>query len=57
LLCFAIASQQLSDGFINYFPANLSNFVFSLIGAFIGVRVITVGISLLSPRFRVWYNA
>lgn len=57
LLCFAIASQQLSDGFVNEFPGNLGNFALAFIGAFIGVRVITLGVSLLSPRFRVWYNA
>jgi len=57
LLCFAIASQQLSAGLDNSFPGNLGNFATALVGAFIGVRVITIGISLLSARFRGWYNA
>jgi hypothetical protein len=57
LLCFAIASQQLSSGMDNSFPADLGNFIVAPIGAFIGVRVITVGVSLLSTRFRDWYNA
>jgi hypothetical protein len=57
LLCFAIASQQLSNGFAYYFPHDLVNFALAFAGAFIGVRFITVGISLLSPRFRFWYNA
>lgn len=57
LVCFAIASQQISFGLDNSFPANLANFAVALIGAFTAVRVITVGISLLSARFRGWYNA
>jgi hypothetical protein len=57
LLCFAIASQELSLGLDGAFPASLGHFTIALAGAFIGIRVITVGVSLLSPRFRGWYNA
>lgn len=57
LICFAIASQQLSAGLDSSFPASLGNFAIALIGAFLAVRVIAVGVSLLSPRFRDWYNA
>jgi hypothetical protein len=57
LLCFAIASQQLSSGLDNSFPSSLGNFIIAFAGAFIAVRVIVVGTSLLSPRFRGWYDA
>lgn len=57
LLCFAIASQELSIGLNQSLPDNIVPLLISLVGALLGVRVIVVGLSLLSPRFRDWYNA
>lgn len=57
LLCFGIASQELSAGLDDTFPANIGAFAISLIGTLLAMRIIAVGVSLLSPRFRNWYNA
>jgi hypothetical protein len=57
VICFGIASQELSNGLDSSFPGNLGFFLIGFIGALLAVRVIIVGISLLSPRFRAWYNS
>lgn len=56
LLCFSIASQQLGIGLDTSFPANLGHFTIAYIGALLAVRTVTIGVSLLSVRFRAWYN-
>lgn len=55
-LCFGIASQELNNGLAEPFPGNIGSFVLSLVAAILSVRVAVIGISLLSPRFRRWYN-
>ena len=57
LLCVTIASQQLYVGLNQPVPDNIVPLLLSAVGAFLGVRVFMLGLSLLSPRFRDWYNA
>lgn len=57
LLCFGVASQELSTALDTPFPSSLLNYVIALAGTLLTARVITVGLSLLFPRFRNWYNA
>lgn len=57
VVCFGIASQQLNKGLDQSFPDDLLPFLVSLFGALLAVRLIVIGTSLLSPRFRIWYNA
>lgn len=56
LVCFGIASQELNDGLSATFPANAGALVLSLVGALLSVRLIVLGVSLLSRRFREWYT-
>lgn len=57
LVCFGIASQELSKGLDQALPGNLPSFLISFLGALLAVRLIVIGGSLLSTRFRAWYNA
>ncbi len=56
-ICFGIASQELYYALTNSFPENLLPLLLSLVAAILGVRVVVIGISLLSRRFRAWYNS
>jgi hypothetical protein len=56
LVCFAIASQELNNGLSEPFPANIARFAVSLLAALISVRVVAIGLALLSPKFRNWYT-
>lgn len=55
VICFGIASQELSNALAEAFPTNLESFVLSILAAVVSVRIIVFGITLLSPRFRRWY--
>ncbi|HVX48411.1 MAG TPA: hypothetical protein VHA05_03585 [Candidatus Saccharimonadales bacterium] len=57
ILCFGIASQELAIGLADGFPADVAPFIISLVGAILTARIVVVGLSLLSSRFRLWYNA
>ncbi|HVV67336.1 MAG TPA: hypothetical protein VHB72_04725 [Candidatus Saccharimonadales bacterium] len=57
LVCFGIASQELSKGLDQPLPNNLLSFLISFLGALLAVRLIIIGGSLISPRFRAWYNS
>jgi hypothetical protein len=57
LICFGIASQELRDGLAGTFPANAWPLLISLLAAVLSVRLIALGISLMSRRFRNWYTA
>lgn len=57
LVCFGTASQELTDGLADSFPSNVLPLVVSLLGAVLSIRLIALGISLLSRRFRNWYTA
>lgn len=57
LVCFGIASQELNNGLSGSFPGNMGHYLISLVSAVIAVRIIVIGICLLSPRFRIWYNS
>lgn len=57
LVCFSIASQELRNGLIGTLPGNVVAFLLSLVGAIVSVRLIVLGVSLLSSRFRNWYTA
>jgi hypothetical protein len=54
-ICFGIASQELRSGLIQEFPSNIQPIIICLISAFLSVRLVTLGLSLLSVRFRNWY--
>lgn len=56
LICFSIASQELTSGLATPFPAKLWPLLISAVGAVLSVRLAVIGLSLLSRRFRVWYN-
>ncbi len=56
LVCFSIASQELRNGLTGSFPGDIVPLLLSLVGALISVRLIVLGISLLSRRFRSWYT-
>jgi hypothetical protein len=56
VICFGIASQELNNGLAATFPGNVGILLLSVIGAIISVRLIVLGISLLSRRFRDWYT-
>ena len=54
-VCFGIASHELSNGLASNFPDNVLPLVLSFLGAVLSIRLIVLGISLLSSRFRNWY--
>lgn len=56
LVCFGIASQELRNGLLGSFPGNIWPLLLSLVGALISVRVVALGLSLASQRFRNWYT-
>jgi hypothetical protein len=56
LVCFGIASQELATCLNNTFPENMGPLLLSLVGAFLAIRMAAIGISLMSRRFRIWYN-
>jgi hypothetical protein len=55
-VCFGLASQELKAGLIYGFPSNLTAIFLSILGAIISVRLIIIGLSLLSTRFLYWYT-
>ena len=55
-VCFGIASQELNNGLAQSFPSSVGTLLLSAVGAIISVRLIVLGISLLSRRFRDWYT-
>jgi hypothetical protein len=55
LVCFGIASQKLHDGLSAAFPASVGSYALSLVGALLSVRLIILGLCLLSDHFRNWY--
>lgn len=55
-VCFGIASEELNNGLAETFPGNIGILLLSVVGAVISVRLIVLGISLLSRRFRDWYT-
>lgn len=54
-VCFGVASQELRSGLLHAFPANLQPLLFSFIAGLLSIRLVVIGISLLSSRFRNWY--
>lgn len=56
-VCFSIASQELRSGLLHLFPSNLKPLLLSFFAAILSVKLIVIGISLLSSRFRNWYSA
>ncbi len=57
VVCFGTASQELNNGLSEPFPHSVWPLGLSVLAAIVSVRVIILGISLLSPRFRNWYTA
>lgn len=57
IVCFGIASQELKNGLTDEFPTNAWEVAVSLIAAILSIRLIFLGISLLSGRFRNWYTS
>lgn len=57
LLCLSIADQQLSTGLNTSLPSSLAPLAIAYIGAWLAVRLVIIGMSLLSVRFRIWYNS
>jgi hypothetical protein len=57
LVCFAVASQELSDGLDTAFPHNLGALSISILAAVISIRIIVFGLTMISARFRTWYTA
>lgn len=55
LVCFGIASQELSNGLLETFPSNAEAFLLSLVAALLSVRLIALGLTLSSRHFRSWY--
>lgn len=56
LVCFSLASQELRNGLTAGFPDSIQHLLISLIAAVLSVRLIALGLSLLSSRFRNWYT-
>jgi hypothetical protein len=56
LICFGVASQELRDGLAAAFPASMWHLLLSVVAAVLSVRLIALGLSLLSSRFRNWYT-
>jgi hypothetical protein len=57
LICFAIASQELAYALADSLPLILLDLLLGFIAAVLSVRLVVIGISLLSQRFRIWYNS
>jgi hypothetical protein len=57
LVCFGIASQELENSLGSAFPANLGYLMISAAGAILSVRLVIIGLSLISQRFRNWYGS
>jgi len=57
LICFSIASQELAVCLNSTFPSSMVALLLSLIGAFLAIRMTAIGTSLMSRRFRIWYNS
>ena len=55
-VCFGIASQELRNGLTVGIPGNLGKLLLSLVAAVLSVRLIALGLSLISKRFRNWYT-
>lgn len=55
-VCFGIASQELRNGLNDSLPGSFWELLISLVAAVLSVRLIALGLSLLSPRFRTWYT-
>jgi hypothetical protein len=56
VVCFGVASQELNNAFSKTFPHNIELLLISLVAAVLSARIIVIGVSLLSPRFRSWYT-
>ena len=56
IVCFGIASQELSNGLLMAFPGSAGALFISLVAAVLSVRMVVLGFSLLFRRFRIWYN-
>lgn len=56
VICFGIASQELRIGLTGTFPTSMEALFLSFAAAILSVRLITLGLSLLSSRFRNWYT-
>lgn len=57
LICFSIAGQQLGQGLYESFPGNIGYLAVAYLASLLAVRCSAIGLSLLSARFRAWYNA
>ena len=56
LVCFSLASHQLSIGLLLGFPAFIKPVLFSVLAAVLGVRLVVIALCVLSPRFRNFYE-